>query len=75
MTGKLGVDDFPVGSIVKTPTGRIGKVVKHRGAESRRDCYERLVIRFSIDPSDLVALQPHLVSVADVDARLLGLDF
>jgi hypothetical protein len=34
---RLDMEDFPIGSKVKTPSGRVGTVVKHRGAQSRHD--------------------------------------
>lgn len=43
----LDVDAFPVGTRVVTPTGRLGVVVAHKGAESRHDAHERCVVRFT----------------------------
>ena len=56
------IDDFPPGTRVKTPTGRIGVVEKVRGHQSKRDHFERLVIRLGPKPRDTIALQPHLVT-------------
>ena len=33
----VDMDMFPVGTRVMTPTGRVGTVIKHRGAESKFD--------------------------------------
>lgn len=57
------MEDFPIGSIVKTPSGRIGTVVKHRGAQSRFDLFQRIIIEFEEPIGDSVALQPHLLTM------------
>ena len=57
------MEDFPIGSIVKTPSGRIGTVVKHRGAQSRFDLFQRIIIEFEDPIGDSVALQPHLLKM------------
>jgi len=57
------MEDFPIGSIVKTPSGRIGTVVKHRGAQSRHDLFQRIIIEFDEPFGDSVALQPHLLKM------------
>jgi hypothetical protein len=57
------MEDFPIGSIVKTPSGRIGTVVKHRGAQSRFDLFQRIIIEFEDPVGDSVALQPHLLTM------------
>ncbi|MBT8633437.1 hypothetical protein AOC08_06125 [Polynucleobacter paneuropaeus] len=57
------MEDFPIGSIVKTPSGRIGTVVKHRGAQSRHDLFQRIIIEFEDPIGDSVALQPHLLTM------------
>lgn len=57
------MEDFPIGSIVKTPSGRIGTVVKHRGAQSRFDLFQRVIIEFEDPIGDSVALQPHLLTM------------
>lgn len=60
------VDDFPVGSFVMTPTGRTGVVVAHKGYESRRDPFMRLLIKLDGGGrQDMVQLQPHHVRHAD----------
>ena len=57
----VDVDYFPAGCLVITPTGRVGTVIKPRMLESKRDSFVRLEVRFSADPRDSVALQPHLL--------------
>ena len=57
------MEDFPIGAIVKTPSGRIGTVVKHRGAQSRHDLFQRIIIEFEDPIGDSVALQPHLLTM------------
>ena len=57
------MEDFPIGAIVKTPSGRIGTVVKHRGAQSRFDLFQRIIIEFEDPIGDSVALQPHLLTM------------
>ena len=60
---RLDMEDFPIGSVVKTPSGRIGTVVKHRGAQSRFDLFQRIIIEFEDPIGDSVALQPHLLTM------------
>ena len=57
------MEDFPIGSIVKTPSGRVGRVVKHRGAQIRHDLFQRIIIEFEDPIGDSVALQPHLLTM------------
>nr|WP_315236374.1 hypothetical protein [uncultured Limnohabitans sp.] len=57
----LDLDDLPPGTLARTPSGRIGIVIKHQGAESKRDHFQRVVLRFSADPRDSVMLQPHML--------------
>ena len=57
------MEDFPIGCIVKTPSGRVGTVVKHRGAQSRHDLFQRIIIEFEDPIGDSVALQPHLLTM------------
>jgi len=57
----LDLDDFPPGTLARTPSGRIGIVIKHQGAESKRDHFQRVVLRFNADPRDSVMLQPHML--------------
>lgn len=60
---RLDMEDIPIGSIVKTPSGRVGRVVKHRGAQSRYDLFQRVIIEFDEPYGDSVALQPHLLTL------------
>ncbi len=63
MKRMLDMEDFPVGTRVKTPSGRIGTVIKHRGAESKLDHFQRLTVRLDEGGRhDLVTLQPHLLT-------------
>lgn len=63
MKRMLDMDDFPVGTRVKTPTGRIGTVIKHRGAESKLDHFQRLTVQLDEGGRHaLVTLQPHLLT-------------
>lgn len=55
------VETFPPGTLVRTPTGRIGIVKKSRGHESRFDHFQRIVVDFGGGPRDNVVLQPHLL--------------
>jgi hypothetical protein len=57
------LDDFPVGTRVRTPTGRVGTVIKHRGHESKLDHFQRVTVRLDDGTRpDLVTLQPHLLT-------------
>ena len=63
MNRMLDMEDFPVGTRVMTPTGRIGTVMKHRGAESKLDHFQRLTVQLDEGTRhDLVTLQPHLLT-------------
>lgn len=63
MKRMLDMDDFPVGTRVMTPTGRIGTVMKHRGHESKLDHFQRLTVQLDNGTRhDLVTLQPHLLT-------------
>jgi hypothetical protein len=55
------MEDFPIGSKVQTPSGRVGTVVKHRGAQSRHDLFQRIIVEFDEPIGDSVVLQPHLL--------------
>jgi len=57
----LDMEDFPPGTLVRTPSGRIGIVIKHQGAESKLDHFQRVVLRFNADPRDSVMLQPQML--------------
>lgn len=56
---------FPPGSLVVTPTGRVGWVERYRGEHSKRDHFVRVVVRFSDAPRDTVVLQPRLLRRAE----------
>ncbi len=57
------MEDFPVGTRVMTPTGRVGTVIKHRGAESKFDHFMRVTVRLDGGKRhNLVTLQPHLLT-------------
>lgn len=59
----LDMEDFPLGTRVMTPTGRVGTVIKHRGAESKLDRFQRLTVRLDEGGRhDLVTIQPHLLT-------------
>ncbi len=63
MKRMLDMDDMPVGTRVMTPTGRIGTVTKHRGAESKQDYFQRVTVQLDNGTRhDLVTLQPHLLT-------------
>lgn len=55
------LDDFPLGTLARTPSGRIGIVIKHQGAASKRDHFQRVALRFNADPRDSVMLQPSML--------------
>lgn len=58
----LDVDAFPVGTRVKTPSGRTGVVIRHKGYESRHDNFLRVTVQMDGgNHHDLVTLQPHLL--------------
>lgn len=59
------LDDLPLGTKVRTPTGSIGIVVKHRMA-SRIDRFQRAVVQFGKNPRDGVVLQPHLLEIIEM---------
>lgn len=63
--GKLrdkDLDEFPIGSRVITPSGRAGTVIRHKGYESKRDNFLRVIVRYDgRDRRALVTLQPRLL--------------
>lgn len=61
MNHALDIDDFPPGTPVITPMGRKGVVVKARGSESKRDHFQRLVVKIGPRARDTVTLQPGLL--------------
>lgn len=61
MAQLLDLEDFPPGSLARTPSGRVGIVLKHKGAQSKRDHFQRVMLHFGGGPTDTVMLQPHLL--------------
>lgn len=56
------LDEFPIGSRVITPSGRAGTVIRHKGYESKRDNFLRVIVRYDgRDRRALVTLQPRLL--------------
>ena len=56
------LDEFPIGSRVITPSGRAGTVIRHKGYESKRDSFLRIIVRYDgRDRRALVTLQPRLL--------------
>lgn len=66
MRRDVDMDELPVGSRVRTPTGRIGTVIKHRGAESKHDHFMRVTVQMDGGSHhNLVTLQPRLLQRLD----------
>lgn len=59
------IELFPPGTLVRTPSGRVGIVQKSQGAESKRDHFMRVCIWWGPGPRDGVVLQPHLLTRID----------
>lgn len=56
------LDEFPIGSRVITPSGRAGTVIRHKGYESKRDNFLRVIVRYDgRDRRALVTLQPKML--------------
>jgi hypothetical protein len=54
------LEDFAVGEVVLTPSGRRAIVVRLLTGASKRDCFSRVMVRYEGGKrSDLVTLQPH----------------
>ncbi len=70
----LDIDDLPPGTWVRTPAGRVGSVLKVRGAESKKDHFQRVVVYFGGGPRDTVVLQPHLLVKLDKHPASVGDD-
>lgn len=63
MRRDVDIEHFPVGTRVRTPSGRTGTVVKHRGAESKFDHFLRVTVRLDGGTRhNLVTLQPRLLA-------------
>ena len=60
---RIDMEDFPIRSKVKTLSGRVDTVVKHRGAQSRHDLFQRIIIEFDELIGYSVALQSHLLKL------------
>lgn len=72
MKQQLDIEDLPPGTWVKTPAGRIGSVIKCRGAQSKQDFFQRVVVYFGGGPRDTVVLQPHLLVKLDKHPAQVG---
>ena len=58
----VDLDEFPIGSRVITPSGRVGTVIRHKGYESKRDNFLRVIVLYDgRDRRALVTLQPRLL--------------
>ena len=64
MKRMLDMDDFPLGTRVMTPSGRIGVVVKHHKT-SKIDHFQRISVSFGANPRDGVVLQPQLLMILE----------
>lgn len=54
------LEDFAVGDVVLTPSGRRAIVVRLLSGASKKDCFSRVMVRYEDGGSkDLVTLQPH----------------
>lgn len=69
MAQQFDLDDFPPGALVCTPSGRIGIVIKHQGAASKHDHFQRVLLHFGGGPRDSVLLQPHMLRPISSDVR------
>ncbi len=54
------LDDFPVGTRVMTPLGRIGTVIRHKGWESKKDAFLRATVQYDGE-GEMVTLQPRFL--------------
>ena len=65
------IDQLPPGARVRTPSGRTGTVIKHRGAESKLDHFLRVTVQMDGGSRhDLVTLQPHLLTKCPPESEL-----
>lgn len=70
MKRDVDIEDFPVGTRVRTPSGRHGTVIKHRGAESKFDHFLRVTVRLDGGTRhNLVTLQPRLLAKCPPSAQ------
>ncbi len=72
MNRLLDMEDFPLGTVVRTPSGRVGKVVKHH-TESKLDHFQRVSVQFGKNPRDGVVLQPQFLIIVDKAPEQLDL--
>lgn len=67
----VDMDEFPIGSRVITPSGRAGTVIRHKGYESKRDSFLRVIVRYDgRDRRALVTLQPRLLRKVQTAVRV-----
>lgn len=61
--GALGIEDFPIGSLVMTPTGRIGVIIKHIWGDRDNGDFPRCLVRYfdSVDRRECARLQPNFL--------------
>ena len=58
----VDMDEFPIGCRVITPSGRAGTVIRHKGYESKRDSFLRVIVRYDgRDRRALVTLQTKML--------------
>ncbi len=65
MNSNAELEDFPLGCVVRTPTGSVGVVVKHRQT-SKIDHFCRIDVQFSNNPRDGVVLQPKYLTLIEM---------
>lgn len=65
MNSNAELEDFPLGCVVRTPTGSVGVVVKHRQT-SKIDHFCRIDVQFSNNPRDGVVLQPKYLELVEM---------
>ena len=65
MNSNAELEDFPLGCVVRTPTGCVGVVVKHR-VTSKIDHFCRIDVQFSANPRDGVVLQPKYLELIEM---------
>lgn len=66
------IERFPVGSLVRTPSGRTARVIKHSSGYSKKDLLERIYLKYT-DARDgecnQVVLPPYMLLPAGMDAK------
>ena len=66
------IERFPVGSLVRTPSGRTARVIKHSSCRSKKDLFERIYLEYTDargGECNKVVLPPHMLSPVEMDAR------